>query len=159
MEMGNERDRPGVIAPPPLIFGAAILLGLVIHMAAPVAWLPGGFSFRVILGAPLVAASFLLGLWGAWTMRRAGTNIDPHKPATALVVTGPFRFTRNPLYLSLTLLYMGVTALANALWPLVFLPVVLVVVRRGVIDREERYLEGKFGEAYREYKAAVRRWL
>lgn len=114
---------------------------------------------RPRLGAPLVAASLLLGLWGARTIRRAGTNIDPRKPATALVVTGPFRYTRNPLYLSLTLLYLGIAALVNALWPLVLLPVVLVVIRRWVIAREELYLKRKFGEAYRKYKATVRHWL
>lgn len=153
----DERDRPGVIAPPPLIFAAALLIGLLIEKAAPAALLPG--SLRMALGIPLVGASFLLAMWAARTMHRAGTNIDPRKPATALVVTGPFRFTRNPLYLSLSLLYLGVTALVNALWPLVLIPVVLVVIRYGVIDREERYLERKFGQAYREYKATVRRWL
>jgi protein-S-isoprenylcysteine O-methyltransferase Ste14 len=75
------------------------------------------------------------------------------------VTGGPYRFTRNPLYLSLTLIYGGITALANALPAALLLPVVLQVMRRGVIEREERYLEGKFGDEYLNYKARVRRWI
>lgn len=153
----DSRDIPGVIAPPPLIYGAAFLAGLLLNRAAPAQPLPD--ALRPALGWPLVGAAVLLAAWAARTMRRAGTHIDPHKPVTALVTTGPFRFTRNPLYLSLTLLYLGLTALLNALWPLVLLPVVLAVIRFGVIDREERYLERKFGDAYRRYRATVRRWI
>lgn len=158
---GNDTpDRAGVIAPPPLIFTAALLLGLLMQWAAPVAMLAGSpLGVRTVPGVSLVGAAMVLALWAALAMRRAGTNIDPRRPTTALVVTGPFHFTRNPLYLSLTLLYLGITALANALGPLVLLPAVLILVQRGVIEREERYLERKFGEAYREYRATVRRWL
>jgi len=92
-------------------------------------------------------------------MRRAGTNVRPDQPATAIVVDGPFRFTRNPLYLGLTGLYAGVALLVDALWPLLLLVPLLVIVKWGVIHREERYLEAKFGETYRLYKARVRRWL
>jgi protein-S-isoprenylcysteine O-methyltransferase Ste14 len=92
-------------------------------------------------------------------MRRAHTNVDPTQPATALVVEGPFMLTRNPLYLSLTLLYTGITILVNTLWAMLLLPVILVVMRWGVIDREERYLERKFGERYLRYKASVHRWI
>ena len=92
-------------------------------------------------------------------MRRAGTNVNPRDPTTAIVVEGPFRFSRNPLYLSLILAYLGITLLVNALWPLLLLPPLLVVLHWGVIAREERYLEAKFGESYRVYKARVRRWL
>jgi protein-S-isoprenylcysteine O-methyltransferase Ste14 len=92
-------------------------------------------------------------------MRRADTPVDPYEPTTALVIDGPFRFTRNPLYLSLTLVYLGITSLMNAFWPLMLLPAALVIMQRGVIVREERYLESKFGEEYLRYKAKVRRWL
>ncbi len=83
----------------------------------------------------------------------------PWRPTTALVVGGPFRFTRNPMYLGTTLLYIGIAILAQALWALVLLPFVLMIVQRGVIEREERYLEGKFGADYLRYKQRVRRWL
>jgi len=92
-------------------------------------------------------------------MKRAGTNIRPDQPTLAVVSDGPFRFTRNPLYLALTGLYVGITLLADALWPLLLLVPVLVVLQWGVVAREERYLEAKFGEPYRAYKARVRRWV
>ena len=85
--------------------------------------------------------------------------MSPYEPTTALVTEGPYCFTRNPLYLGLTLTYGGISALANALWATLLLPFVLVVMRRGVIDREERYLERAFGEEYIRYKARVRRWI
>jgi protein-S-isoprenylcysteine O-methyltransferase Ste14 len=92
-------------------------------------------------------------------MKRAGTNVDPREPTTAIVTGGPYRFTRNPLYLSMTLVYAGITALANALPAALLLPAVLAFMRRGVIEREERYLERKFGDEYMDYKARVRRWI
>jgi protein-S-isoprenylcysteine O-methyltransferase Ste14 len=92
-------------------------------------------------------------------MGNAGTSPDYYRPATVLVVHGPFRFSRNPQYLSVTILYLGVAISVNALWPIVLLPVVLLVFTIGVIWREERYLERRFGERYLRYKARVRRWL
>jgi protein-S-isoprenylcysteine O-methyltransferase Ste14 len=90
---------------------------------------------------------------------RAGTNHGTHKPATALVTGGLNRFSRNPIYISLSLIYAGIALLANSAWALVLLVPLLIVMHYGVIVREERYLEMKFGEDYRRYKAAVRRWL
>lgn len=92
-------------------------------------------------------------------MRRAGTNISPSRPATALVVGGPFRFSRNPLYVALTSLFLGLTLIFNTAWGLLLSIPVLIVMHYGVILREERYLEAKFGESYRDYRASVRRWL
>jgi protein-S-isoprenylcysteine O-methyltransferase Ste14 len=92
-------------------------------------------------------------------MRRAGTNIRPDQPTLALVTDGAFRFSRNPLYLAAAGLYVGVALLVHALWPLVLLIPMLAVLQWGVVAREERYLEAKFGDAYRAYKARVRRWL
>ena len=151
------RDAPGVIAPPPLIFGIFWLVGWLIHLTFPVHLLPQGWTRAV--GGVVTALGIALAMWGRRAMTQVGTDPNPYKPSTALTQGGPFRFTRNPLYLAMTTLYLGLTLLANALWPLVFLPGVLVVVQRGVIEREERYLNRKFGEAYREYSARVRRWL
>ena len=92
-------------------------------------------------------------------MRRAETNVDPRKPATTVVTGGPFRFTRNPLYLSMTLIYGGIAAVANALPAALLLPIVLHLMRRGVIEREERYLERKFGDEYIEYRVRTPRWI
>jgi protein-S-isoprenylcysteine O-methyltransferase Ste14 len=90
---------------------------------------------------------------------RAGTPVDPYEPARALATDGPYRFTRNPIYLGFALVYLGFAIVLNALWAVALLPVVVVVVDRGVIAREERYLERRFGEDYRAYKAHVRRWV
>src|SRR5215218_8801600 len=90
---------------------------------------------------------------------RAGTPTNPYKPSSGIVTEGPFRYTRNPAYLSMTMVYAGVAFLARAPWALALLPVALGVIRRGVIEREERYLERKFGAEYVSYKARVRRWI
>jgi len=92
-------------------------------------------------------------------MKRAGTNVRPDQPSLHLVTDGPFRYSRNPLYLATLGLYGGVTLLVDAVWPALLLVPLLAVLRWGVIAREERYLEAKFGDEYRAYKARVRRWL
>ena len=150
-------DNPGVIAPPPLIYASALAIGLLANRLYPIAFLPRGLSR--VLGWPLIAGGLAVGYLGFSEMKRAGTNLDPREPTTTIVTGGPFRFTRNPLYLSMTLIYGGITALANALPAALLLPVVLQVMRRRVIEREERYLEGKFGDEYLDYKARVRRWI
>ena len=94
----------------------------------------------------------LLG-WFEWAMRRAGTPTNPYKPSSGIVTEGPFRYTRNPAYLSMTMIYAGVAALRNALWAILFLPLVLYVIQREQIEREEQYMERVFGEEYLSYKA------
>jgi protein-S-isoprenylcysteine O-methyltransferase Ste14 len=148
-------DAPRIVLPPPLIFLCALGLGLLPHWLKPAELLPPHLART--LGLALCLASGVLAAWGAATMHRAGTNVLPHRPATALVTGGPFRFSRNPLYLSLTELYLGITLLFDALWPLVTLLPMLAVLHWSVILREEQYLEAKFGEEYRAYKTRVRR--
>jgi protein-S-isoprenylcysteine O-methyltransferase Ste14 len=150
-------DNPGVIAPPPLIYAGALAIGLLANRRYRLAFLPRGLSR--VLGWPLIAGGLAIGTLGFREMKRAGTNPDPRQPTTAIVTGGPYRFTRNPLYLGMTLIYVGITALANALPAALFLPIVLHVMRRGVIEREERYLERKFGDEYLDYKARARRWI
>ncbi len=153
----NNADNPGVIAPPPLIYAGALLLGLLANRLSPIPFLPRGLSR--VLGWPLIVGGLVVGFLGVREMKRAGTNVDPYRPATAIVTGGPYRFTRNPLYLSMTLIYGGISALSNALLPVLLLPIVLRLMRRGVIEREERYLERKFGDEYIEYKEEVPRWI
>jgi protein-S-isoprenylcysteine O-methyltransferase Ste14 len=100
-----------------------------------------------------------LAAWFARTMRRADTTMHINKPVSSVVQDGPFRFSRNPGYLSLTMLYAGIAVLRNALWAIVLLPLVVYVIQREVIEREEGYLERTFGEEYLNYKARVRRWV
>ena len=159
--MENEsRDNPGVIAPPPMIYAGTLIVGLVLHALFPVRLVRFlSRTARAVLGGSLVGFAATLATLAFRTMRRAHTNVDPSQPATALVTEGPFKLTRNPLYLSLTLFYAGIAILVNALWAMLLLPMALLVMRKGVIEREERYLERKFGEEYLRYKASVRRWI
>jgi protein-S-isoprenylcysteine O-methyltransferase Ste14 len=147
-----------VFIPPPLFF--AVGLGIAwwlegrwsLPMAAPSVWLE-------MAGALLVVVSMVGALWAAGRFGRAGTPLVPVKAATALVTDGPFRHSRNPMYLSLTVGYVGVSLIINTWWPLVLLPVVLLVMRLWVIAREEAYLAKRFGEKYADYCRRVRRWL
>lgn len=150
-------DTPGVLAPPPLIYGVTLIAGLLLNVAFPIRIMPG--RFVAVLGFCLIGMGVLLAVAGFRTMGRAGTNVNPYEPTTALVTGGPFRFTRNPLYLALTLLYTGIALVLKLLWPILLLPIALWIMRRGVIDREERYLEQKFREEYVNYKKHVRRWI
>lgn len=156
--MGDrEHDSPGVLIWPPVLYGGTFLLGLALEWVVSSGGLPK-VPARVA-GAVLALAGSLLARWGERTMDRAGTNIHPGRPALALVTDGPFRHTRNPLYLGLTLIYAGAALLVPAVWPLILLPPLLVVMHWGVVLREERYLERKFGDAYRAYRAQVPRWI
>lgn len=153
----DAKDSAGVVAPPPLIYLAGLAIGFGLEALLPGASLPGllrwvGGGLLVLAGAALLA-SFNT----AFT--RKGTAVEPWKPTTAIVTTGPYRITRNPAYLGMALVYIGIALLAGALWVLVPLPFVLLVVDRAVIAREERYLERKFSREYLDYKAGVRRWI
>ncbi len=146
-----------MIAPPPLIYSAAVALGLTLHKLAPVAFLPRTIARP--LGWLLISLAAAPGLSAPVTLLRSKTALLPHHSTTRIVSSGPFKYTRNPIYLSFTLLYAGISAVVNSLWAALLLPLVLVVMQRGVIEREERYLDRKFGDEYRQYKARVRRWI
>jgi protein-S-isoprenylcysteine O-methyltransferase Ste14 len=150
-------DRPGVIAPPPLIYMAALLLALGIHLLAPWA-LPVPVWARW-LGAGLVLLAVIVAITARMTFARQGTNVNPYKPALALVTAGPFRFTRNPMYVSMTTLYVGLLLWTRIGWLLLLAPFVLALMHFGVVLREERYLARKFGAEYDAYRARVRRYL
>lgn len=153
----KDRDTAGILAPPPLIYALPLGLGLLLHALYPVGFLP--WTALRHLGWPLIGIGIAFVLGAVWAMVRAHTTPDPHHPTTAVVVEGPFRHSRNPIYLGFTAIYLGVTFLVNSLWALLLLPAAVAVMRWGVIAREEQYLERKFGETYLRYKAAVRRWI
>ena len=144
---------------PPLIYAALFAVGYTADRIAPMRLFVDPPAAVRLVGWALVALAALLAASAAFLFLRAGTTPDPRRPTTALVVHGPYRFTRNPMYLALALLYLGVALLLNAAWPLVLLPVAIMLVERWVIAREEAYLERRFGDAYRAYQARVRRWL
>jgi protein-S-isoprenylcysteine O-methyltransferase Ste14 len=155
--MTEDRDKAGVVAPPPLIYLGPLILGLGLNRRLRIPLLP--YKASRVLGWPLLVGGASLMGWFFFTMRRFDTPIDPREPVANLATDGPFRYTRNPAYLSMAMIYAGISSLANALWALLLLPAALLVVHRGVIEREERYLERKFGEEYLRYKARVRRWI
>jgi protein-S-isoprenylcysteine O-methyltransferase Ste14 len=150
-------DAPGVVAKPPVIYAAALVLGLALDALSPAPFLPAAVQYAlgfamVGTGVPVVAAVL-------FRFKRAGTNIDVRRPTTAIVTTGPFRYSRNPVYVALSVLYAGIAVAVDSLWILALLAPALLVMHYGVILREERYLERKFGADYLRYKASVRRWL
>jgi protein-S-isoprenylcysteine O-methyltransferase Ste14 len=152
-------DSSGVIFPPPLIYAGGFAAAYGAHRLLPIRLWGEPAPVESLLGWGLLVAGVLLAVSAAYLFRRAGTTPNPAKPASALVIWGPYRFTRNPMYVGMTTLYFGAALLLNDPWPLAFLPVVIALVQRRVIAREEAYLERKFGDAYRAYKARVRRWI
>ncbi len=151
-----EKDVPGVIAKPPFIYLGFLGLGLVFDWLWPLPLLPETVQYT--LAAALIVLGLAVALASIRRFKAAGTNIDTQKPATAILTEGPYRFSRNPIYLGLTAVYTGIAIAADAPWVLVLLAPLLIVMHYGVIAREERYLERKFGAEYLDYKASVRRW-
>ena len=156
----GRRDHAGVVVPPPLLYAVPFVLGLLLQRVAPIPLgVDGARPVLRTVGGAVAGAGVLLGAWAVVTFRRAGTSPLPVRPTTAIVATGPYRVTRNPMYIGLALVYLGLTLIANAVWPLVLFPAAVVAIQVAVIAREERYLEAKFGDAYREYRSRVRRWI
>jgi protein-S-isoprenylcysteine O-methyltransferase Ste14 len=151
------QDHPGIRVHPPLVLLITLLTSSVVSLLVP-APLSRKRWFR-LAGLPLVFAGLGLGASALRQMRRAGTNVDPHQPSTALVTGGPYRFTRNPIYLGFTLAYTGLGLLANSLWFLPFAAALMAILQTQVIRFEEMYLEDKFGPQYTGYKENVRRWI
>jgi protein-S-isoprenylcysteine O-methyltransferase Ste14 len=155
--MPTAADNPGVIARPPLLYGAAFLVVLALRWLSPMPIL--GRSVLLWPGLAIVVLGVGLATWGRRTMSAAGTNIDPALPTTAIVDSGPFRYSRNPLYLALTGVYLGLTLAFDTWWGMVVLVPLAIAMHGGVVRREERYLEQKFGDAYRQYRSRVRRYI
>ena len=151
------RDISGVIAPPPLIFLAGLAVGFGLQALLPETSLPG--ALRWVVGGALLLAGLVLLFSFERAFHRKATAANPWRPTTAIATDGPYRLTRNPAYVGMGLVYIAIAVLAEALWVLLPLPLVLLVIDRGVIAREERYLKRKFGQEYLDYKARVRRWL
>jgi protein-S-isoprenylcysteine O-methyltransferase Ste14 len=157
--MGDTADTPQVIIRPPLAWGLAVIAGLAVNWLVPLPFLPadlpagwlGGMVFLLALG---------LFAWAIVTITTAGSNVPTNLPTTTIVESGPYRFTRNPIYLGMFLALIGLAIAFDNLWLLLLLllPFALVI-HYGVVAREEIYLELKFGGAYRGYRSRVRRWL
>lgn len=146
-----------VIAPSPLISLAAVLSGLWLQDQWPLPVLTG--EWPLVLGWSLVAVATVILLWSFYHFVRARTVINPYRSVRTLVAHGPYRYSRNPMYVSLLLFHAGYAFNNYNLWILLTLPPAMLLIRYGVIAREEAYLREKFGESYRRYQASVRRWI
>lgn len=142
---------------PPLVYLISLVAGASLELAMPFPFLPG--TLAVPLGAPLVVVAIALFAYSVTTFRAAGTPVPARKPTTVIVRTGPYRFSRNPIYLAFSLLQLGIASWVNSVWLLATLIGAVAVIHYVVIPREERYLERRFGARYLDYKASVRRWL
>lgn len=163
MLTGNEKmnqssqDNPGVIARPPRLYLGTLAIGLLIDWAWPAPIAPT--IYQLALGAILVATGLTILVQSMRTFSAHGTNVPTSEPSTALVTDGPYVYSRNPIYVGLSFIYLGLAVAIDSLWIMALLIPLLVVMTQGVIAREERYLEGKFGDAYLTFKQQTPRWF
>jgi protein-S-isoprenylcysteine O-methyltransferase Ste14 len=157
MENPATSDTADVAISPPLLYAGALALGLLLGRGSP----SDARDARLVrtCGLLCLLAGAAIGVATIASLKRAGTNLSPYKPTTALATDGPFRLSRNPAYVAATSLYLGIALLCRSLPALTFLPIVLAQLDHYVVEREERYLERLFGDAYRTYRARVPRWF
>ena len=151
-------SHPGIIAPPPLLYIGAFVSGAAVEIFCSKPIVESGYAL-MYFGCFFLVVCASFARWAFVTMRVLGTSANPRKQSVALSTSGPFAFSRNPIYLAMTGLYIGAATLLNSWWPLIFLVPLLILMHWGVVLREERYLLAQFGESYASYKATVRRWL
>ena len=158
--MNEARDSPSVIAPPPLIALATLLLGLALDWFLPSFILRGIFWFwtRLVLSAFLIAAGLAIAIFAVRSFHRAGTNVEPWKPTLTLVTEGIYGFMRNPMYTAMIMFVGGLAIALGSDWMLVLVVPAALILHFGVVKREERYLEAKFRESYRAYMERVPRY-
>jgi protein-S-isoprenylcysteine O-methyltransferase Ste14 len=155
--MTEKKATAGVIAPPPIIVLGLLLIGVELDVLMPAPFLPDAVQY--VLGGALIVIALALIVWCAWLLRKAGTNVETWQPTLKLVEHGPYGLTRNPIYLAMAVGFLGAACVIDTLWLLALWPPLVAVLHWGVIRREERYLDGLFGEAYRTYCQRVRRWF
>jgi len=142
---------------PPLVYLCSIALGIILHSAWRIPLLPRNVTPR--LGALLVVLAIGLFVFAVRTFRAAGTPVPGNRPTTTIVRTGPYRFSRNPIYLAFSLLQLGIAVWVNSIWLVTTLVAAVAVMSFVVIPKEERYLEARFPSDYSNYKSSVRRWF
>ncbi|HVI82038.1 MAG TPA: isoprenylcysteine carboxylmethyltransferase family protein [Chthoniobacterales bacterium] len=153
----KDSDNPGVLAFPPLIFAIFAAVGIGIHFLIPVHLL--SYSLALVIGIGMALLAVALAIWANGVMKAAGTNVRPDMPTLTIVRTGPYRFTRNPMYLSLCLAQVAIAFVVDDWVALLLVIPLALILHFGVVVREERYLEAKFGAQYLALKKEVRRWI
>ena len=150
-------DAPSVKIIPPLVYLAGLVIGFLVNIWMPikvvpslVAWTSGGIL--IFCGAVLAGSA-------VFKFKDVGTTVRPDRAASTLVIVGPYKITRNPMYLGLAFVYLGVAVAGQSVWALILLPVVLTIIQRRAIEPEEAFLERRFGADYVGYKEKVRRWI
>ena len=156
--MDDTADTAQVIIRPPLAWGLAVIAGLALNWLAPLPFLPADLPAGW-LGAMVFVLALALVAWAIGTITRAGSKVPTNLPTTTIVETGPYRFMRNPIYLGMFLGLIGLAIAFDNPWLLMMLVPFALVIRYGVVAREEAYLEDKFSDVYRGYRSRVRRWL
>ena len=156
--MNAAPDSSNAIIRPPIAWALSFVVGFGLDWLYPAPFVPPAVPHRW-LGGAVFAAAFALAIWAIATIRGAGTRVETYKPTTAIVTTGPYRFTRNPIYVGMLFGLIGLAIGFDSLWILAMLVPFFLVIRYGVVAREEIYLERKFFAVYLDYKSRVRRWL
>lgn len=155
----TQREGPGAPLPPTFVYLAGFLAAWFLHREFPSPVNEGVGPVQAVVGAIGIAIGLAIFVWGLLTFYRLRTGIMLQKPAVSLVEEGPYRWSRNPQYVAFNAIYVGAALLANTVWPLVLLPVVVGTILIAVISREERYLRSTFGPAYDDYCRRVKRWI
>ncbi len=156
--MGAPAHKPATLVLPPAPYAAALLGGWWLDRHVHALRLDGGAAGTLLAWLAL-GFGLALFVWTLWTFARHRTTVNPYKAASSLCTDGPFRFSRNPIYVGDWFILAGASLLLKTVWPLLFAPLIWALLRYGVIRHEEAHLEAKFGDDYVDYKSRVRRWL
>jgi protein-S-isoprenylcysteine O-methyltransferase Ste14 len=155
--MSDGNDAPNVKIIPPLVYLVGIVIGFLATIGLPTKVVPNSVAWTV--GGILIFCGAVLAGGAILKFKDVGTTVRPDRAASTLVIAGPYKISRNPMYLGLAFVYLGVAVARQSVWALILLPVVLIVIQRGAIEPEEAFLEKRFGANYIRYKENVRRWL
>lgn len=152
----SKQAKKKILAPPPIIILGCYLVGAGLQYMFPYMFLPSGWEW---ISWPIIILGVALLLWSLFMLKQQDTPISPHKTPNVLITSGPYRFSRNPIYIGLLLVYVSMAVYSNALMVALMFPVAVALITKGVIMQEEERLQQAFGKKYQRYKNRVRRWL
>ena len=150
---------PGLNFPPPVVFVIVFIIGRVLDNTVPISWPESLQQISFLGGIALFAIGSIGSIWAMRCFRSESASLMPNKRSDGLVIAGPYRFSRNPMYVAAFAQYIGISMAFQCVWPLVLMPVIWMILNYGIIAREETYLKEEFGQPYEDYLASVRRWV